>query len=188
MPTIINSSFFVRDITLPNITSSSIGGQAISERVQSFIDKYEPDCLLKILGYPLYKVFGTESSTRMTNLLSGAEYTDACNQLAKWQGLKHDTDISLIANYVYYKIQEWSATQSGGTNTNVPKGMIAIAVSPKDKMSDAWNFFSSEVQSMISFLWLKKDIEGVRVYPEFTAHQYKVTENLSRRISANFSF
>lgn len=188
MATIINSSFFVRDFTIPNLASTSQGGLAINERVQSFIDKYEPECLLKILGYPLYKLFGTESSIRMTNLLSGIEYSDACGQLTKWQGIKHDNDQSLIAAYVYFFIEEWSATQTAGTNTNVPKGMVSTAVSPRDKMNKAWNFFSDEVKSMISFLWLKKNVDGVtRTYPEFTAHQYRVTENFSRKIN-NFGF
>lgn len=186
MPNIINQSFFVGDFNIPNL-SSNVAGAAILERVNTFISKYEPKCLLQIFGYPLYKLFKDESSTRMTELLSGAEYTDAQGHLAKWQGIVHDTDQSLLAAYIYWYYQESSATQSTGINTQVPKGAAgAMAVSPADKMISAWNFFSEEVEQMLFFLWMKKDLTGNRSYPEFSAHQYLVTKNLSRKINLIF--
>jgi len=182
MPTLINQSFFIRDINLPNTTEAKV-----IERIQSFINKYEPQCLLQILGYPLYKLVGVESSARMTALLSGAEYTDEAGELQKWQGLVHDTDISLIADYVYYFIQEADAKKTTGVSTAAMKTAAAESVSPMDKMVNAWNFFSSETRSMISFLWMKKEIDGSRTYPEFSAHQYLKTKNLSRPINS-FNF
>jgi hypothetical protein len=183
MPTIVNTSFFVRDIVIPNLTYS-----ADQDRINSFISKYEPECLLKILGYPLFKVFGTESSQRMTDLLSGAEYTDGEGNLRKWQGLVHDTDISLIANYVYFFYQKKQASQSMGVGTVLPKPEAGTAFSPANLMVDAWNFFSSEVFDMTHFLWLKKDIDGNRVYTEFTYHQYLQTRNSTRFINSVFQF
>lgn len=183
MPTIVNQSFFIRNLTIPNCTSG-----AGLERILSYIAKYEPECLLKIFGYPLYKLFGTESSSRMTDLLNGAEYNDGEGNLQKWQGLKHDTDISLIANYVYFYYQQTMAQLSTGSGTSVSNPESAEAVSPAEKMANAWNFFSSEVYDMTHFLWLKKDGSGTRVYPEFSYDQFLETRRISRPIDPYLSF
>lgn len=180
---IVNQTFFIGDITIPNLSNP-----ADLERNNTFIDKYEPKCLLEILGYPLYKLFGSESSARMTDLLNGAEYNDGEGNLRKWQGLKHDTTISLVANYIFFYYQYWRARQFTGYGTSIPKQEAGNAVSPAKSMADAWNFFSSEVSDMTSFLWLKKDGEGVRVYPEFSYHQFCETKRISRPIDDIFSF
>ena len=170
---IINQSFFVRDIVVPNSNTTPI-----VERLNLFISKYEKECLLKILGYPLYKVFETESSQRMTDLLYGSEYTDVNGDLQLYQGLVHDENDSLIANYIYYFFQQNSATVSTGISTVKMNAEAGTSVSPEEKMVFAWNYFSSEVQSMCSFLWSKKDD-----YPEFSAHQLAKTIDLSRPIN-----
>lgn len=179
MANIINQTFFVGNIYLPNLSHTAELG-----RLTTFINKFEPECLCKILGYPLYKKFGEETSQRMTDLLSGAEYTDGLGETKKFNGLKHDTVISLIANYVYFYIMQDNASQQAGTGTNVPVPNSATQQSPKEKQVSAWNFFSDEVQSMIHFLWLKKDGNGVRVYPEFSYYQYCETRRITRRIDA----
>lgn len=176
MPNLINTSFFVRDINLVNVTDAKI-----LERINSFITKYEPQCLLNILGYPLYKLFGTESSVRMTSILSGQEYT--CNgEVCKWRGLVHDTDQSLIAYYIYFFFQEASATQTTGVSTAVKKTEAGVSVSPADKMVNAWNNFSSETYELISFLW-NYQISSLRVYPEFSSTQFWVSKEYARPIN-----
>ena len=180
MPFLINQTFFVRDIFVPNL-----GNQADLDKLNYNIAKYEPECLLNIFGYPLYKVFGTESSQRMTDLLSGAEYYDGEGTLQKWQGLKHDTDISLIANYIFYFMEKYKASFSTGTGTGIAIPEAGQALSPAQKMSAAWNFYSSEVEAMTSFLWLKK-INDLRVYPEFSFNQFCETRRISRRIDPIF--
>lgn len=297
MSFIINKSFFVREIILPNLTSP-----AEENKLNEFIARYEHQCLLDNLGYPLYKAFGSESSQRMTDLLIGAEYYDGEGELRKWQGLIHgavqgfshvylasvrgdeqirvgttpglvsgestalfdgsevsvgvnrpdyrgwnivpseltgrgilvkdvdyswDTatglftllgvndkfvqgvyyninfdkkadslandipttnDVSLIAHYIYFYYQQAIASRSNRTGTSVSKQEAGFSVSPAQKMADAWNFFSDEVYAMTHFLWLKKDGSGVRVYPEFSYHQFLETRRISRRIDSIFSF
>jgi hypothetical protein len=183
MPTLINQTFFVGDIVIPNLQA-----QSELERITLFINKYEPDCLVKILGYPLYKLFGSESSQRMTDLLSGAEYTDGNGDTQKWNGLVHDSVLSLIASYIYFYYQENQKAQTSGAGTVIQKPEAGTAYSPADKMAKAWNFFSKEVLSMTSFLWLKKDLSGVRVYPEFSFHQFCETRRISRPIDSVFQF
>src|SRR3954467_13464964 len=135
MPHTVNQSSPVGEIQIPNLSHT-----AALEKLTTFINKYEPQCLLKILGYPLYKVFGYESSQRMTDLLSGQEYTDGEGCLRKWQGIKHDTPISLIANYVYFYILKSNAAHTSGVGRVLSKPEAATAYSPADKMASAWNF------------------------------------------------
>lgn len=183
MPTyLVNQTFFVGDLMIPNLSH-----QADLDRINFFIAKCEPACLCKILGYPLYKVHGTESSQRMTDLLDGAEFTDGEGNLRKWQGLKHD-GLSLIANYIYFYYLESQKAHLSGVGTSISKPEAGAAFSPADKMTKAWNFFSEEVSDMSAFLWLKKDSQGERVYPEFSFYQYLETRRISRKIDSVFSF
>lgn len=184
MTYIVNQSFFVN----PELEISNLSNPAILEKLNFFIAKYEPACLSLILGYPLYKVFGTESSARMTALLDGQEYTDGQGDLQKWQGIKHDTVISLIANYIYFYYEKARAQLTIQSGTQIATPEKGMAISPRDKMANAWNFFSSEVEDMCCFLWLKKDNTGARVYPEFSYHQYLETRENTRRMDSIFEF
>lgn len=187
MANLIDKTFFVRDITLPNLETTTQGGQANIERLNSFITKYEPKCLMDILGYPLFKLFMADNTTpgRIKDIKVGAEYYDENGLLQKWQGLIHDTDMSLIANFVYFYIQTSMSSQTSGVNTNVPKGQAGLVISPREKMIDGWNYFSSETFKMCSFLWNKRTggNSGDRVYPEFTWAQYHETRRISRTLN-----
>lgn len=186
MALLINQTFFVGDIQIPNLSNA-----AELERIIFFISKHEPDCLLKILGYPLYKLIGVESSQRMTDLFNGAEYIDGIGVERKWKGIKrieNDVPISLIAYYVYFKFQESEAVRLSGISNVVGKQSSSTTVSPAHKMAYAWNLYSEEVSNMISFIWLKKNQSGERVYPEFGYDQYIETMRISRKIDSIFSF
>lgn len=183
MPFIVNQSFFIGDISLPNLNQA-----AELNFLNDVIAKREPECLLKILGYPLFKLFGTELTQRMTDLLDGAEYTDGEGNLRKWKGLKYDTNYSLIAYYIYFYHQEKKARLTTGTGTSVQKPEAGTQFSPRWNMANAWNLFSQDCADMRHFLWLKKDNNGDRIYPEFTYHQFLETKRISRFIDPNFSF
>lgn len=180
MPNLIDQSFFVRDITIPNTTNP-----AILERLISFIDKFEPRCLDIAFGYNFYKLYQTETSQRMTDILDGAEFVNRFGVTQKWVGLVHDTDQSLIAYYVYYYFQKDSISQTTGVATVVSKKEASINISPAEKMISAWNQFARESNSLISFLRSKKDIDDVFVYPEFTYYQAYLS---SRGVKTNNIF
>lgn len=175
---LIDSSFFIRDINLVNLTETRT-----LERLNSFISKFEPECLKKILGYTLYKALQTETSQRMTDLVYGTGYISPINNERYWEGLVRDRDISLIANYVYYYFQKTNAQQTVGTSTKLSKSEAGVSDSPADKMITAWRFFASETRAMCSFLWNKSvdDVyNGVRVYPEFTYCDYNRVMEFAR--------
>lgn len=176
---LIDWSYFIRSITIPNIDPIKTINAVTFDRIVYFIQQYEPECLKGILGYALYKALINETSQRITDLIFGAEYTDSCGNLQYWRGLVQPTPkISLIANYIYYYYQDANATQTSGVNTNVPKGEASTAVSVGDKMLDAWNFFSKETKEMICFLWNKNQLASP-VYPEFTDIQHCKTADFS---------
>lgn len=173
---LIDATYFIRNINIPNIDPANVKNAVTLDRLNSFIHKYEPECLQGILGYSLHKVLLTETSQRITDLIYGAEYTDRNGDLQQWQGLIQPVPkISLIANYIFYYYTEANATQSSGTNTNVPKGESSVAYSPGDKMLNAWNFFSEQSDDLYSFLWnqnYNSSVVGFPIYPEFKKGQF----------------
>lgn len=180
---IINQTFFFGDLFIPNLNNPSD-----LEKLNISIAKFEPQCLLEILGYPLFKKFGEETSDRMSDLLNGADYTDGEGNLRRWNGLKYADNLSLIAAYIYFYHLKKTAEQTSGVGTNIPKKEAGQSVSPAHKMATAWNYFSEQVCDMRHFLWLKKDIDGARVYPEFSYHQYFETKRITRPIDSIFQF
>lgn len=180
---IIDATYFVRKINIPNVDATLNPRNApILERLNSFISQYEPECLTKILGYNLYNLAKVEDSQRMSDLLNGAEFTDVDGVFRKWNGLKYSPNMSLIAQYVYYKFQEDSATQTTGVSTSTNNTEGGTSVSPQYKMIDAWNCFSRETKDMVSFLWNRN--QGVTpVYPEYSTEQCYFALNFSRPIN-----
>lgn len=178
MPNIIDSTFFDgTEISIPNTTQPSI-----LESLNGFIDKYEKECLIKLLGYPLYVAFiENMADQRMVDLLEGVDY-QLNGKLTNWQGLVHDTNLSLIASYIYWFYQKSNATHTTGLGTAKMNIAAAISVSPAEKMLSAWNWMNSEVMSMVLFLRNQK-IDNVRVYPEFDWMQDIKTRNQFRSIS-----
>lgn len=186
---LVTLDYFVRDIELVNIDPTKGTNTPWVQKLNLFIQKYEQQCLSKILGYALYKALLNESSQRITDLVFGAEFTDLNGCLQKWKGLVRPSElISLIANYIFFYKEEYQKSSTTGTGTIIVKPEIGMLVSPGDKMSQAWNFFSEETYSMTDFLWVKKDGSGVRVYPEFTRYQYSETRRISRKIDSIFQF
>lgn len=178
---IVDWSFFIRNINIPNL-SLATGNAANVQKINLFIEQREPECLEKLLGYSLYSLFLTENTQRIDDIIYGAEYTDNCSVLQKWKGLVYGNKISLLANYIYFYIQESDAKFKTGVNTTIPKGATLIPSSPEEQMIEAWRFFSKESKSLISFLWNKKSSD-TRVYPEFTSQQYNIVNNAFRPVN-----
>lgn len=180
---LIDASFFVRDIYLTNLDKAPH-----LSRLDLFINKREPECLMKILGAKLYKLLTTEDSQRIHDLVDGVGYFSPSNFERYWQGLVHDDDQSLIANYVYYYFQEALALQTTDVATKASKAEAAESASPADKMVNAWRFFASETRDLCSFLWNKRvndEDNGDRIYPEFEACHWHNTMNIARKGGVN---
>lgn len=107
----IDASYFVGELEIPNTAD-----QPVTERIDWFIQKYEPIFLQHLLGYPLYKAFvqgvtvtpPATPDARWLNLLYGAEYTDWQGYLQKWRGIiVTDMPVYNLSGEVSYRKPEY---------------------------------------------------------------------------------
>lgn len=162
MANIIDTTFFVANINIPNS-----GDTDIASTINWFIQKYEKQFLQKALGYPLYKAFETSpEAQRFQDILNGKEYTDWNGRLTKWDGLVievSDTQKqSPIANYVYYWYYRNNVTSTTGVGEAINTPENARTVSPWKKVAAAWNEMRNQVMILVEFIEQNTD-----VYPEW---------------------
>lgn len=132
----IDTSYFVHDINVP--TGSNL---VATNTLTTLISTYEPKVLKELLGYELYALTLTESSTRMTRLIEGYEYTISYNgrdQKVKWNGLKNSEKISLIAYYVYYWYKRINNVHTANVGTVKPDQENSMIASPNQQIGNAW--------------------------------------------------
>ncbi len=173
---LIDKTFFIGNINIPNTDK-----QATIEKLEWFINRYEPELLQNVLGYELYQEFktgiaGEDPAQKWKDLRDGAEYTGLNGRLAKWRGLleivvpasgEGEDAIaaqkqSIIANYIYYFFLRSTVSQTSGAGENVAKVENGIAISPEGKMTVAWNEMVNWINELICYLDAKRDI-----YPEW---------------------
>lgn len=123
--------------------------EAISNRIQWFVERYEPEYMCKLLGEELYNDF-----------LSNKE-TD------KWNGFKkllvnETAKASPIANYVYFYLVRES--QSTATINGVKSDGDKNIVSPQSKMVSAWNDMVKENRKLYN--WLCKEFHNIQTDEE----------------------
>lgn len=175
MANLVSSSFFVRDINIPNLgsASSAVENNTLT-KLNSYITAYEAECLKNILGRKLYASYLTDKTTnRMVNLINGVDYGDS-----HWDGLVHDTDQSLIAYFIYFKwwyIDAIKPTSKGAKKSDVDGGQ---SVNPSDIIVDTWNSFSRQCDELYDFL-----INQNSIYPEFTSDVYRAANDFSYPIN-----
>jgi len=173
---LIDSSFFVGDIVIPNTERP-----AISERIDWFISKYEKECLVKLLGVKLFNAFINDSKynilpldsdtpTRMQNLTFGSDFTTPDGSLFNWSGILQNTNTSLVANYVYCEWERANASQSTGIATATMNTNAGNSISPAEKIVNAGLYITRQARMCAAFLWNNRD-----VYTEYTINDYKNT-------------
>jgi len=137
---LIDQSYFVGDIALPNLDE-------VSNTIQDTIDRYEEECLKNLLGHQLYEAFilGLEEPSpdqEWIDLRDGKEFTfevDGHTVTEKWNGLINNDRVSLISYYVYYKYRYENLSTT--TSINDVQGIAENATKVNDtrKMVYAWN-------------------------------------------------
>lgn len=118
--TLIDSSYFTIDTNAPDNKYV---------QVQSYIDRYEPEILKKLLGLELFRLVMDETTIeqRIIDLRDGVDY-DVDGVLHHWNGLKNEDEISLIAYYVYYwylRLSITDTTTQGEVQVNPENANIA---------------------------------------------------------------
>ena len=134
---------------LPNITTSTGEASDLTE-FETFIDLKEVDYLEGFFGYELGKIIiealddfidnATPLPSRISDIITGAEFTDMYGRLQKWKGLQRADLISPIADYVYYhwRRMKISDTTISGEMVNDPESSTDIGAG--QKMCTNWNY------------------------------------------------
>jgi len=168
---IIDSSYFKADIHIAGLSSTGV-----QDSVSMFIDKYEPEYLIKILGYDFYKSFTDAIAEeapddKWTKLLTGDTYTDAQGITQKWYGFQQDVsatqvNISPIACYVYFYYSRKTSTVTTASGETGVRWEKSVSISPAQKQAKAWNDMVELNKRLYDFLLCKK-VDGSLVYSEF---------------------
>ena len=135
---IIDSTYFIRDINLPSGAFSDL---------DLYIETYEKEMLIKLLGYSLYAEFiagiaDPSPAQKWLDLRDGLTYTYA-GKTVRWNGLKNTDKISPIAYYVFCKYVVSKQIAQTQTGANLPKQENSTVADNVPKLVNAWNSFLS---------------------------------------------
>jgi len=165
---ITNRTYYKGEIYIPEAKpSASNASSSAIEEVESFINEYEEDCLLKCLGPSLYNdlilnidesqesLIDTNSDQKWDDLMNGKTYTDPENssRFKTWKGLRFKSPLSnseynrsLLAYYVYYFYEQKQYITNTLTGHQIESSKNAVSVPPTNKVVFAWRKFVTLVQ------------------------------------------
>lgn len=163
---IIDYTYFIGKLRLPQ-TGNTEG----REEIDGLIEIYEPEYLRKALGLDLYEAF-TEGivgspggyEQRWIDLLDGITF-DYKGFNRKWNGFDPEDKLTPIANYVYYRYLEDTASDVTLAGTSTGKTDNNARTAPMQKMVNAWNDMVEMNHELHRFL-LHND-----AYPEYVDRQ-----------------
>ena len=139
----VTNYFNNSDINVPGVQLETSGN------FDTAIIQYEPEILKKLLGYELYTLLiadldesGDPQSQIYTDLVDGAEFSFDLNGRTvntKWNGLRNDEYISLIAYYVYFneRSQNENFYSNYGQVQSLGENSTKVDVTPK--LINVWN-------------------------------------------------
>lgn len=140
----IDSTYFVGEINIPNLTGTNSNATALAQAIA----QYEEEILIDLLGYKLYSLLIAdldENKAPQTqiykDLVNGAEFTHSfagAETLLKWKGLKNASKQSLLAYYTFFKYVERDVTHLSGAGVILAKGEKGSRSSSVNKMVNAW--------------------------------------------------
>jgi hypothetical protein len=157
MANIIDYTRFTVD---KNLSSTEI--QAL---ITSFIVKFEPEILKKILGYDLKKAFinGLNEVTpaaKWTNLRDGVDYV-VNGVYSEYQGVK-----DIIAYYVFYMIskEHWHISTSIGIKAL--KSENSISIDPAQKQCYVYNRMVDLISGLNDYVLYQNSVDNTN-YPNY---------------------
>jgi len=157
---IIDTTYFVKDISLPTDSPSHVN------KLQGFIDSAQKKYLLKIFGYELYKLFiadlANPSESRFSDILTGVEYVGADGHLTKWEGLQNPDKESFLAYFAAYEYSFSSQNYESGNGVKANLNENADRFSPAEFQVNAYNKGVDNYYQLVSFL-----SSNIETYPEF---------------------
>jgi hypothetical protein len=138
---LIDNTYFIGDI---NLTAQQLNN------IQGYIDVYEKEILVKLLGYPLYKELvddlneGEPQTTRFEKLVDGDVFSFKTYQGytvdAEWNGLRDKAKKkSLIAYYVYFNYVNYNNTQMTTVGNKITMAENAQDADVRMRLVKAWH-------------------------------------------------
>lgn len=128
------------------LATPSPTNEAITGRIKSFIEWYEPEYLRKLLGEKLYNDFLVNGESEQWEEFKKRIVVE--NSVVKY---------SPIANYVYFHLVRNS--QSTATINGVKKDGESNLVNPTAKLVSAWNDMVYKTRDL--YTWLCKNFHNV---------------------------
>lgn len=142
---------------------------ASQQLITKYIDEYEPEFLLSLMGFSLNKLFAANPNEQIyKDIKEGKEFINMRGLPDKWPGLvytKGTVKKSPIANYVYYWYMRKQATSTTPSGEKKTKTQNAEDTSPAVKMSSAWYEMKETCKKFIDFMYANTD-----TYPAFDDH------------------
>ena len=152
---IIDYTFFQDGLLIVDgamaLATPSPTNEGIVHRIDSFIEKYEPEYLCKLLGEELYNDFLVNGKSTLWEEFKKLLVTE--NPVTK---------VSPIANYVYFFLARHS--QSTATVNGMKKDGDENLVSPQRKMTWVWNDMVSMNRKI--YPWLCRNFHNVQTEQE----------------------
>lgn len=122
MPNIIDISYFIDDIEVPNTNQ-----EEIETDLTHSINVYEREVLIALLGHTLYKELREATwvdgdLSKWDKLVNGEDFSYTLSGRTvntRWEGLKGENKRSLIAYYVYFHHRRKRSSYNAGVGIEV---------------------------------------------------------------------
>lgn len=179
---IVTRSYFEGFLYVANVNNNEPNIELLGNRseLQLFIDEYERDCLIKCLGYPLFKEFSSnfednslknDAPQKIKDILNGTEYAKD-GVLYSYRGLAYNngtTFFSPLADYIYFYFLESEMSRLMGIGLVSEKGKNVTNADPTPRAVRAWsrfrrNIVESGTEEVALFTFLEDNKE---VYPNW---------------------
>lgn len=160
----LDSTYFNNELAMPNLKSIKLSGVAeVLETVGNqslywYIEKYERQYLIDLLGYELY--------ARMIDELEGMEESEEPVKNA-WTDLRDmifvksgNYNFSPAANYVYFYANRSGQTQTSMNGEVRARQDNASIVSADYKLVKAWNDMVDMSERIRKYLYANKNVYG----------------------------
>ena len=137
---LIDNTYFWGDISLPG---GVLSGDFAD--IDDYIEKYEKEALIDILGYTLWKDYNANpTDAKWVRFIEGHEYSveyAGGTHLVKWNGLQNTDKVSLLAYYIYYQYVRYHVTHTSGFGELLQQAENASKISPHQRLVSSWNKF-----------------------------------------------
>jgi len=166
---IIDRSFFVGEIAIPGIENTLDG---VGAELDSFIEKYEPEFLFKILGEDLFHEF----LIGLTDEPVEQKWIDLSDKLKNAFGSDLPGHCP-IAKYVFWHYIRERSTRSTAIGNVIPNAENATPTTWWPKTVRVWNDMREDNYEIGRWLTTRQDIYGYVWHSSFCNHDIYTYKN-----------